>query len=155
MTRKCRRTGGSTRILAVAAVLLVSFFAASCGEESSPGEVALNALIPRAPADTAVAKIVFVDQLFACACTMTRIENSWKALQSIIGGSQIPVERVHLDKDADEKTADRYDDMASLVVPPGIYFLDSGGALIKMLQGEVTVKQISDVLQTRKKKEAR
>ena len=115
----------------------------------------MDALIPRAPADTAVAKIVFIDQAVACKCTMTRIENSWKALQSSIRGSRIPVERVHLDKVADEQTADRYDAMASLVVPPGIYFLDSGGALIKMLQGDVTVQQISDVLQTRKKKEAR
>lgn len=154
MMRTCGSSAGhSTRLVVLLAAFAVSLPAASCGEGSSAGEVALDALIPRAPADTAVAKIVFVDQLFACACTMTRIENSWKALQSIIGGSQIPVERVHLDKD--EKTADRLDDMASLVVPPGIYFLDSGGALIKMLQGEVTVKQISDVLQTRKKKEAR
>ena len=58
------------------AVLSISLPASSRGEASSAGEVALDALIPRAPADTAVAKMVFVDQLFACACTMMRIENS-------------------------------------------------------------------------------
>ena len=125
------------RTIILIAVLPVAVLAASCAQQ------------PDTFAGTAVAKIAFVDQAVACKCTMTRIENSWKALQSIIGGSKIPVERVHLDKD--EETADRYDDMASLVVPPGIYFLDSGGALIKMVQGEVTVKQIRDVLQTRKR----
>jgi hypothetical protein len=152
--RKCGRLANrSTRILTLTAVLSVSLSATSCGEESAAGEVAPDAPIPKAPADTAVAKIVFIDQAVACKCTMTRIDKSWKALQSLVGGSTLQAERVHLDKD--EETADRYDDMASLVVPPGIYFLDSGGALIKMLQGEVTVKQISDVLQTKKKQEAR
>jgi hypothetical protein len=146
-----RRSGWTVTRLAVIAILALA--AVACGDSEQAEPEWKRNLIPRAPADTAVAKIVFVDQLFACACTMTRIDKSWKTLQRFVDGTGIPVERIHLDKD--EAAADRYDDMASLVVPPGIYFLDSGGALIKMLQGELSGRQISDVLQTRKKQEVR
>ena len=93
-----------------------------------------------------VARIVFIGQEKACKCTRTRIDVTWAALQSALEGhSQIPVESLTMDQDEDE--FDKYDEMQSLVVAPGIYFLDAEGRLISLLQGEQTTQQILQVLE--------
>ena len=100
---------------------------------------------PAKPAQTKVAKIVFIGQKDACACTRDRIEASWKALEDANASSpQVPVERI--DWDAQEKAAKKYTNMKSMMVVPGIYFLDSKGTLIEMLQGDVTKDKIAELL---------
>ena len=103
-------------------------------------------LAPDALSD--VARIVFIDQEGACECTRKRIEGTWTALQSALGEpAGLPVERIHADTQAG--LAAPYVDNKPLMVPPGVYFVDDGGAVIQMLQGEVTAEQIAAVLRDR------
>jgi SAM-dependent methyltransferase len=125
--------------------------AASCApkpDAPAPPEVRKEAAAKAAaaaPAAKEVVKIVFVDQAEACECTMKRIAGSWAALTAALGDPpRLPVERIHLD--TEQEKADVYDELRSLVVPPGIYFLDEKEALVEMLQGEVTAEQIAAVL---------
>jgi hypothetical protein len=53
--------------------------------------------------------------------------------------------------DQDEDQFDRYDEMQSLVVAPGIYFLDAEGRLLSLLQGEQTKPQILEVLEPKER----
>lgn len=108
---------------------------------------------PTAAADVAptkagtkpVARIVFVGQKQACECTRKRIDDTWLALQRALDGNRkLPVER--LQRDVDEEKADRYDEMRSLMVAPGLYLLDEDGKLIDMLQGELSSDQLSQAL---------
>ena len=135
-----------------ALTILALFVASACARKAdapappAPAKVApANAGTPSPSASTRVAKIVFVDQVEACECTKKRIADSWSALQEALAKAPgIQVERVHLD--TEEAKADLYDGMRSLVVPPGIYFLDENEALVEMLQGEVTAGQIAAVM---------
>jgi len=127
------------------ALLLV----AACTTPANAPERAAPRPLPAAPEKSAsakIAKIAFIDQAEACECTTKRIAASWSALEAALAKSPpgIPVERIHLDRD--EAKADKYDEMESLIVPPGIYFFDENEALVEMLQGEITVEQISEVL---------
>jgi hypothetical protein len=115
--------------------------AARAGEPSASAKPESPAKVKVRP----VARIVFIGQKQSCDCTKKRIEASWKALHSVNGdGRKLPVTR--LDWDVDEKEADRYIKMRSLMVIPGIYFLDGQDKLIDMLQGETTEKQIAAIL---------
>ena len=112
--------------------------------EPTPGEAQPVASPPLEQAT--VTRIVFIGQEKACKCARTRIDVTWAALQSALEGhSQITVESLTMDQDEDE--FDRYDEMQSLVVAPGIYFLDAEGRLILLLQGEQTQQQILQVLE--------
>ena len=46
----------------------------------------------------------------------------------------------------DEAKVDPYEQMQALMTAPGVYLLDGQGKLVKMLQGELTVKQLSKAL---------
>lgn len=92
-----------------------------------------------------VAKIVFIDKENACDCTRKRIEETWAAMQAALGTpATLPVERIHVDTQAAH--AETYTMFKPLMVPPGVYFIDEHNAVIDMLQGEVTTKQISAAL---------
>ena len=93
----------------------------------------------------AVARIVFVGQREACDCTKNRIATTWKALETALADRKdLPVERLELD--VDEVKADQYGQLQPLMTVPGVYLLDGQGKLVKMLQGELTVAQISGAL---------
>jgi hypothetical protein len=96
-------------------------------------------------ARASVARIVFLDQEQCCDCTRRRIENSWTELQTALPAkNNIQVDRVHVD--TQESLAEPYRKLRPNQVIPAIYFLDEKGALIEMLQGEVTVAAIQEVL---------
>ena len=94
---------------------------------------------------TRVARIVFVDQKEACDCTRTRINTSWESLNAVLKDApKIPVERILLD--TEKEKAAPYIEMETLMVSPGIYFLDEKGKLVELLQGEVREDQIAQLL---------
>jgi hypothetical protein len=92
-----------------------------------------------------VAQIVFVGQKEACECTRKRIDSSWDELQKVaVNYPHLPVQRLHLDTEASKVAP--YLEMRSLIVAPGVYFLDETNGLIEMLQGEVTKAQIGQTV---------
>ncbi len=104
---------------------------------------------PAPPAKTEasarVARVVFVDQEKCCACTRKRIDSSWKALTAVVGATpRLPVDRYHLD--TQEVQAEEFLSKKPIMAAPGIYFLDKAGALVELLQGEVTEAQIRSAL---------
>ncbi len=100
---------------------------------------------PGAAASSAVARIVFVDQKEACACTKKRIDGSWKAIIDVLGfPPDIDVERIHMD--TQQVLAEPYKKMKPVMVSPGIYFFDKQGKLATMLQGDVSADQIKKAI---------
>ncbi len=101
---------------------------------------------PDAPAvPSQVARAVFIGQKKACDCTRKRIDEAWPVFQQAVAAHKnIEVKRLQLD--VDEKEADRYDDMRTIMVAPGIFFLDQNDQLIEMVQGEVTAEQLKKIL---------
>ena len=131
--------------------LSAAAFAAACGRATGEQAPRQQPVTSAAPAETReareIARIVFIDLEEACACDRRRIEGSWTALQAALGdASGIAVERVHRDTQEDE--TEPYTRMRPLMVVPGIYLLDEGGALIEMFQGEVTAAQVRAVVGT-------
>lgn len=133
-----------------ALVLLISIFAA-CDRTSSGGSNA--AAQPGAGEQEGsategtgiVARIVFVDQEQACECTQNRITASWTALQAALGeGSGLEIERIH--RDTQEAQAEEFRALRPMVTVPGIYLLDEDGALIELLQGDITEEQFRTAL---------
>jgi len=137
--------------LVVAWLALAALALPACGGGSDAGTAAADVPATDAPtADTPapaeagkpVARIVFVDQEECCECTAKRIDGTWAALQLALEGNDgIPVERIH--GDTQEAQAKPFTDMRPLMVAPGVYFLDADGALVEMLQGELTESQIA------------
>jgi hypothetical protein len=127
----CREEDRSATSLTSTSASSTSARGASGGAASSPAG--------------AVTQIVFVDKQQCCACTQKRIDASWAALTEVLGSPpSIAVERIHMDSEA--KRAAPYLARAKLMVPPGLYFLDAEGDLVKLLQGKVTPEQVTDVL---------
>jgi hypothetical protein len=92
-----------------------------------------------------VARIVFIGQEQACHCTRDRIDGSWTALQAALGeGSGIAVERLRRDTQADQ--VEEYRMLRPFVTVPAIYLLDEDGAIVELLQGEVTEEQVRTAL---------
>lgn len=92
-----------------------------------------------------VTRIVFVGKEKACECTQKRIDGSWAALQAALAKkSAVPVERLNLDTQSDQVAF--YQGLRAILAIPAIYFLDSKGELVEMLQGEVTEPQASGAL---------
>ena len=119
-----------------------------CGTAAADGPATPAEAGPESVAAAAapvVAKVVFVDQEEACACTRKRIDGTWAALQEALQDHQdLPVERIH--GDTQEEQAKVYLDLRPLMVAPGVYFLDADGGLIDQLQGELTATQIAEML---------
>ncbi len=143
-----------TSIVLAAALLAVLIASAGCNQasgESNPAPDYAPATKRAASAPqgaSAVARIVFIDQAQACDCTMNRINGSWAALQAALGqSSSIAVERVH--RDTQEEQAEEYRMLRPMVTVPGIYLLDQNGAILDLLQGEVTEAQVRTALGAR------
>jgi hypothetical protein len=114
---------------------------------AQPGAKPPSAAVKSQPSSK-LAKIVFIDKENACDCTRKRVEQTWTILQSALGTpAALPVHRLHIDTQTAEAAA--YTNAKPLMVPPGIYFVDSQGAVVEMLQGEVEAKEIAAVLKGR------
>lgn len=97
------------------------------------------------PSESNVARIVFVGQEQACGCTRNRIDGSWRALQAALGESSgIAVERLRRDTQSDQ--VEEYRMLRPFVTVPAIYLLDENGAIVELLQGEVTEEQLRTAL---------
>jgi hypothetical protein len=146
-------TSTASLILLAASLVLT---AGGCKETSASTEAAASATQPVAaepaaatkPA-TVTAKIVFIDMENGCACTQKRVAGGWSALQAALAGKATPpVERLHSDTETEKAGA--YEKLRPLLTVPALYFIDGQGALIELLQGEVTTEQIQAVLGTGK-----
>jgi len=87
-----------------------------------------------------VAQVVFIGQREACPCTRKRIDATWAALEQVLA-KHPGIEVKKIEQDVDQEEANRYDELKSLMVAPGVYLMDGNGKLIRMLQGEVNVGQ--------------
>jgi hypothetical protein len=97
------------------------------------------------PSAAAVARVVFIGQREACACTRSRIDTTWAALEQVL--KQHPqIEVTTIEQDVDPEAAEPYDELKPMMVIPGIYLMDAHGKLIKMVQGELTVEQLQQAL---------
>ena len=135
-------------------LLVIATLAAGGGCSRASGESARTEPSPTEGAEqpgpsASVARIVFIDQEQACDCTRRRIDGSWAALQAALGrDSGIAVERIH--RDTQEEQAEQYRLLRPMVTVPGIYLLDGRGAVVELLQGEVTEEQVRTALGTRR-----
>ena len=92
-----------------------------------------------------VARIVFVGKEHACDCTRKTVDAGWAALQKALGTpAKLAVERFQIDTEADKVAP--YRQQQPVMALPGIYIVDSKGAVLELLQGEVTAEQIAAVL---------
>jgi hypothetical protein len=126
-------------------VFAIAVVACDRGGSSTSGSSRNVEAATKAAPSAKVAKIVFVGKQNACECTRARIDKTWNALQKVLGTpSSIPVERLDLETQAEQ--VEPYVLMERLMVPPGIYLLDDGNGVIRMLQGEVTEPQLREAL---------
>jgi hypothetical protein len=139
----------STTLLSL--TLLVSFALLGCerskAAQGATAESAAKAQQPptAAPAQAKATKVVFVGKEHACACTKKTVDAGWAMLQKVLGTpAKLPVERLAVDTEADKVAP--YRQQKPVMALPAIYFVDSKGAVIEMLQGEVTAEQIAAVL---------
>ena len=89
--------------------------------------------------------MVFIGQKDACACTRKRVDDAWPVVEKTVAGYK-DVTITRLQNDVDEEEADRYDEMETIMVAPGIFFMDKDDKLVDALQGEVTEAQITAAL---------
>ncbi len=136
------------RTIPIALSLLV-LLTLGCSQPETQQPVENKAEAP-APTETAagptrVAKVVFIGQKDACNCTRERIDKTWPVVESALKSyKDITIHKIQNDVEEDE--ADKYDDMKSIMVAPGIFFLDKDEKLVEMLQGEVTAAQVAAAL---------
>ena len=139
-------------LLSVSSLL---FAAAGCNKPSSAAAAQKAASITSAsqaaaasPATPKVARIVFVGKEHACDCTRKSVDAGWAALQkALVTPAKVPVEKLQVDTDGTK--VDPYRNQKPIMALPAIYFLDSKGTVVELLQGEVTTDQIAWVLQAR------
>jgi len=102
-----------------------------------------------APVQAKLAKIVFVGKEHPCDCTRKALDSGWAALQKALGApAKLPVERLQVDTEAQK--VEPYQKQKPFVALPAIYFLDGKGAVVELLQGEVSPEQITNVLDPKK-----
>ena len=108
----------------------------SCGGEVSDG--------PGERGERKVAEIVFVDYDVICPLTKKSIDAGWKTLQTAVGTRRVTVRRIH--RDRSQNLAAKYLKLRETGLAPAIYFLDRRHELVEFLSGDVTVEEISEVL---------
>lgn len=92
-----------------------------------------------------VTKIVFVGKEHACDCTRKTVDAGWAALQTALGTPpKLPVERLQVDTQGDK--VEPYRQQKPMMALPAIYLVDAKGAVVELLQGEVTPEQIGGVI---------
>lgn len=120
---------------------------AAAGEDCSRGQNCTDGPVGTAGTtpEPAVSRIVFVDQEESCACTRRRIEAAWDAVQAALAaGAPVAVDRIHLD--TQQTLVAPYREQKPFQFVPAVYFMDGDQNVIVMLQGELTRKQVEDVL---------
>ena len=131
------------RSLALVPFILLATTA--CEQAKAPPAQPTSSTVAAVASAPKVAKVVFIDKENACDCTKKRIDGTWTALQAALGTpAKLPIERIHIDTQAAQ--AEAYTLLKPLMVPPGVYLVDSRDAVIEMLQGEVTAEQIAALL---------
>jgi hypothetical protein len=128
----------NTRI--ITAILLV-ILAAGCKQ---PAEQEVTVSAGPLTTSTAIERIVFVGMSDPCDCTRKKIETAQAALEAVDGAKTIHVDRFNLETD-DEKI-DVYRDKKPFMVVPALYFVDDAGNVLALLQGDITAKQVEDVI---------
>jgi hypothetical protein len=140
--------------IAVLNVMVFIILLAACDRKKPPADTPRPEAPTCGPVDTGgnciptgqatVTKIVFIGMAEACPCTKRSIDGTWKALNQANSSAGVPVERIHID--TEEQKVEPYKSLRPMDTVPALYFLDGKGALVEMLQGEVTSAEIAKVL---------
>ncbi len=118
---------------------LVLLLCAGCKAEANDTKTA-SATSGRA-SSARVSKIVFVGGEGFCQCTLDKINAGWQVMTQALGKSpKLPVER--LDFRVHREEVARLRNLKPMMALPAIYFIDSKGAVLELLQGEVTLEQL-------------
>jgi len=131
--------------LARLTILTVTILGFGC--ESSPprAEQTTASGASQPPASAKITRIVFVGKSKACDCTRKRIDDSYAGLQQALSETKgVTVQRLRVD--TDEAQIAPYKKLRPIMVLPGVYFLSDTGALVAMLQGEISAEQFSEEL---------
>lgn len=128
------------RIL-ILSILLVSSAAFGCSASGAEPGGTTPTVVSVAQPQTApspqkrdVAKIVFVGKENCCECTQKAIDNTRAALDAVLAGKPLPVERFNFDTQPDKVGA--FLSLRRMVAVPALYLFDKDGGLIDVLQGE-------------------
>lgn len=141
----------SSSILFTAGMTIaVLALAVSCKHEvEASGKAVMNAPSKQIADSPKVAKIVFIGKKNACDCTRKRVYDSFTALQTALDGrTELAIEQLQVD--VDQASVAQYQKMRPIMVLPAIYLLAGSGALVDVLQGEVTAEQITGALHVKK-----
>lgn len=130
-----------TRFVLCCFLVASSLALLACNSKSQPSPSAKSATDPSA---AKVARIVFLGQAQACPCTEKRIAETREALTTALAGTELPVDR--FDIDVDPELAEPYEELKAYMVMPALYLLDKDGNLLEMMQGELSVEQLSNAL---------
>ncbi len=129
-------------------VLALSFALMGCerSQAATPNSAGATASAAQAAtAQTKTTKIVFVGKQNACACTKKSIDASWAALQKALGTpAKLPVQELKVDTQPDK--VEPYRKQKPMMALPAIYFVDGKGAVLDLLQGEVSDTQVQPIL---------
>ena len=129
----------------LAVIVLLSLFCLPACAKGRGAPAAAMAATPVTPTTSKITRVVFMDKEHACQCTRKRVDETWAALQAALGTPpRLPIERIYIDTQAAQ--AGPYVSEKPLVVPPGIYFVDSQQHVFELLQGEVKAEEITAVL---------
>jgi hypothetical protein len=132
-------------------VFALSVLAVGCKQEVTASGQAANptASSKTRAANSKITKIVFIGKKNACDCTRKRVDDSFAALRTALGDHpDMAIEQLQVD--VDQESVVHYQKLRPIMVLPAIYLLEGSGALVDVLQGEVTTEQIANVLQTKK-----
>ena len=126
--------------------LLVSLSVLTIGCKN---EVAASEHSKDTATNTKAKKIIFVGKEKACDCTRKTVDSGWAALQEALGKpAKLPVERLKIDTQAEK--VEPYRKQQPIITLPAIYFVDSKGMVLQLLQGEVTVGQLRTAIEKNK-----
>lgn len=130
------------RCVLIAACLGFLAGAPAC-RRSEPSKPAVEAPPPSRAAK--LSKIVFVGKEHACDCTRKAVDAGWAALEKAVGTpAKVPIEKLYADTEA--ARVEPYRSQKAILALPAIYFVDGQGAVLDLLQGEVSESQVQPVL---------
>jgi hypothetical protein len=145
------------RPFSISALLVLSVTVTSCeNRKAEAASVSASAAVlasaapivaSPSPSDSAtkVDRIVFVGKEHACDCTRKKVDAALAALQQVLGTpAKIPVEMLKVD--TEEEKVEPYRKQKPMMAVPAIYFIDSKGGVVEMLQDEVTAAQVGKLL---------
>jgi hypothetical protein len=128
-------------------VFTLSFAAAACNRPSNAASEPMSAAKMSSPTPTVpkATRIVFVGKEHACDCTRKALDAGWAALQKALGTpAKLPIERLQVDTEGEK--VEPYRTQKPIMALPAIYFVDGKGAVLELLQGEVSAEQVESAL---------